>query len=305
MKEFLSKTLSRDLQTDTLYAIIGNKYSWNSGYIKFIVNNKSLYILETSWGKGLFTILDTFTVCAYWNHYYHILKFNKDYSEYFSIRTYPRDFELSYGSLIDSPLNIYGDSHALISFQGLKLDNRNLFQFARTKYRVGRDSHIINFNSKYLSRDRVFCFVYGEVDVRCHIGKQVNYGRHHESVCKELVDSYIQAIKKTILEYKAIIIVAISPPTAENDHKPCNIHTEATGGPLPFVVNDASRVIYRNRMNELLQGACLENGYVFFNPYDFYTRPDGTLKYELSDSCIHIGDNKHFLEEFYKLYGTL
>lgn len=305
MKEFLSKTLLRDIVPNAYLDIIDKKYSWNYGYIRFSIDNKGVNVLTTSWGNGFYTVLDTHTVCAYWNSFYHVLKFNNTFTEYITIRTNPKDFEFSSGSLIESYLNFYGDSHAMLSFKDLKLDHRNLFQYSKTMYRIGRDNAIINFNKEHLSKDRIFCFAYGEVDVRAHIGKQVYYGRHHENVCNELCEAYFKAIQSNITEYKAIIIVAISPPTASADHKPCDVHVEFNGGPIPFVGTDQDRVIYRSRMNELLEENCLKYGYTFFNPYSYYTRPDGTLKYELSDNCIHVGKNQYILDEFYKLYGTL
>ena len=305
MCDFLVKTLNKETNSNTIYELIGRKYSWNKGYIKFIVNYKGLYKLETSWGEGSFCVLNSSTVCAFWNNCYHIVKFNHEFTEYISIRSVPRDFEFSTGSLIESYLNIYGDSHAHLSFRNLQLDHRNLFQFSRTMFRIGRDNQIVNFIPNQISRDRIFCLAYGEVDVRGHVGKQVHYGRHHENVCKELVNAYLLTIQRSIIEYKAIVIVAISPPTASKDHEQCNIHNEGNGGPIPFIGTDSDRVIYRNRMNELLEEGCSKLGYVFFNPYDPYTREDGTLKYELSDKCIHVGQNAHILNEFQKLISSL
>lgn len=304
MNKFFQKTLYKENSTVDI-DIVGKKFTWGSGYIKFIIDSTGLYKLETRWGNGKFTIIDKNKVCAYWNTFYHVLKFNDTFTEYMSIRTEPMDFDFSTGRLIDSNLNIYGDSHAMLSFKGLKLDHRNLFEFSRTMFRIGRDNIVINFKPEHLSPDRIFCLVYGEVDVRGHVWKQVNYGRHHDTVCTELVDAYFRTIKSNITQYKAIIIVAIAPPTAKVDHEPCNIHTDITGGPIPFSGSDHDRVIYRTKINELLSEGCAKHGYVFFNPYEFYTRPDGTLKYELSDNCIHVGNNSHILEEFSKLYGTI
>jgi lipopolysaccharide biosynthesis glycosyltransferase len=304
MCEFFHKTLHRKTSSDFL-DLIGKKFSWNSGYIKFIINYEGLYKLETTWGQGSFRTISSNTVCAYWNNHFHILQFNLHFTEYISIRTDPRDFEFSRGSLIESYLNIYGDSHALLSFKNLQIDHRNLFQFSRTMFRIGRDNQIINFKPEHLSKDRIFCLAYGEVDVRGHVGKQVHYGRHHETVCKELVDAYFLTIQRNITEFKAIVIMAISPPTAMKDHEPCNIHSDVTGGPIPFVGTDTDRVIYRKRINELLEEGCSKFGYIFFNPYNPYTREDGTLKYELSDKCIHVGENKGILIEFQKLISSL
>jgi hypothetical protein len=165
-------------------------------------------------------------------------------------------------------------------------------------FRVGRDQQIVNFNS-HNDPERIFCLVYGEVDVRGHIGKQVNYGRHHMQVCKELVEAYMKAIKANIVQYKAIIIVAVPPPVDPADHK--HIHND----PLPFIGTNSDRVIYTNDMNIMLNVACQENGYHFLNPFDFYKKEDGTLNFTLSDGCIHIGKNDHFLKAFTRLYQTL
>jgi lipopolysaccharide biosynthesis glycosyltransferase len=305
MCDFLAKTLNKHTNSNTVYELIGQKYSWNQGYIKFMVNYKGHYKLETTWGEGSFVVLNPYTLRVFWNNFYHVLKFNKQFTEYISIRTSPKDFEFSRGYLIESYLNIYGDSHAALSLKNLQMDHRNLFQFSRTMFRIGRDNQIINFKPDHASKDRIFCLAYGEVDVRGHIGRQVGYGRHHETVCKELVNAYFKTIELNITQYKAIIIIAISPPTAMKDHEPCNIHTEAAGGPIPFVGTDRDRIIYRKRINELLEEGCSKFGYIFFNPYGPYTREDGTLKYELSDKCIHIGENTFILNEFKKLITSL
>ena len=305
MCEFLHKTLHRKTSDGSMLDLSGKKFSWGQGYIKFIVNFEGIFKVETPWGQGSFRIISSNTVCAFWNNFFHILQFNPQFTEYNSIRTDPRDFEFSRGYLIESYLNIYGDSHAALSLKNLQIDHRNLFQFSRTMYRIGRDNQIINFKPEHNSKERIFCLAYGEVDVRGHVGKQVHYGRHHETVCRELVDAYFLTIKRNITEYKAIIIMAISPPTSAKDHEPCKIHVDAVGGPIPFVGTDSDRIIYRNFINKLLEEACRIHGYIFFNPYDPYTREDGTLKYELSDKCIHVGKNALILSEFEKLMTSI
>lgn len=299
MSEFF-KTL---LTTPVAWAkidIIGKRFSWGNGYIKFLVNHEGYYEVQTTWGKGSFHILDSQRVCAAWNNHYHVMQFNTDITEYMSIRTGPVDFDYITGSLEESFINIYGDSHAMLSFRGLPLEHRNLFQFSKTMHRVGRDTELLQFHPSQNNVKRIFCLAYGEVDVRGHVGKQVLLGRTHESVCKELVDAYIKAVKTLIVTYKAIIIVAITPPTAAEDHLPCKVHTEAAGGPIPFIGTDAERVQYTLCMNRLLEESCKHHGYVFFNPYMPYTREDGCLKYERSDTCIHVGDNSEILTQFMK-----
>ena len=306
MREFAHKIIGQQFTGNITMDLIGKKYSWGSNsYIKFITDDSNRLIVETTWGVGIVNGLDKDVVYVEWHGHGHVLKFKEDLTSYISIRIGPMDFNFTQGSLIKSNLNIYGDSHALVLFKSLKLEHRNLFQFAKTMYRLGRDRQIVNFRESHNDPDTVFFLAYGEVDVRAHIGKQVHYGRHHEGVCKELVHSYLNAVKTEITSYKAIVIMAVPPPVASEDHAPCTIHTPSTGGPLPFMGTDSDRVIYTQRMNELLAEGCSNHGFIFFNPFSFYTRENGTLKHEMSDNCIHIGKSEHVLEQFYSLMNGL
>ena len=58
-------------------------------------------------------------------------------------------------------------------------------------------------------------------------------------------------------------------------------------------------------MNNLLKEFCDQFSYTYFNPYGRYKRADGCLDYSLSDHCLHIGDNSHFLDEFYKIVDKI
>jgi len=305
MKRFLDITLSRTINSYGALDLIGRKYSWNGGFIKFVTDESGTCSITTSWGKGHITVLDSNMVKVEWNTFVHILSFNESLTSYISTRLWPNDFEITTGHLLESRLNIYGDSHAFLLFRSLIKEHRNLFQFSKTMYSLGRDTHITHFNQCHNNPNTVFCFTYGEVDVRANIGKQVYYGRNHVTICNELVDSYLLAIKQLVKEYKAIIIVAVPPPARKEDHDQCNLHTEVTGGPLPFIGTDLDRVIYTRYMNELLEIGCKAYGYVFFNPFGSYTREDGTLRYEASDNCIHIGKNQEFLSKFNVLYDTI
>ena len=305
MKRFLDITLTRAINSYPPIDLIGRKYTWNGGFIKFATDESGSCKIYTSWGKGQITILDTRLVKVEWNTYVHVLLFNEDLTSYFSTRVWPDDFEITTGNLIESRLNIYGDSHAFLLFRNLNIEHRNLFQFSKTMYSLGRDTYITNFNKSHNNANTIFCFTYGEVDVRANIGKQVHYGRNHVTVCNELVDSYFLAIKQLIKEYKAIIIMAIPPPSRKDNHSECKLHTDVTGGPLPFFGTDNDRLIYTQYMNDLLEKSCNNYGYVFFNPFESYISEDGMLNYDLSDNCIHIGKNAVFLNKFNMLYDSL
>ena len=80
---------------------------------------------------------------------------------------------------------------------------------------------------------------------------------------------------------------------------------ESLNGPItheyPFVGTDEERVRYTSKMNKLLEEKSIENGYIYFNPYSYYTRLDGTLKFDFSDSTVHLRENSYFLEKFIEL----
>ena len=169
-------------------------------------------------------------------------------------------------------------------------------------FRIGRDNTIINFNKNEVTTKDLVCLVYGEVDCRCHIQRQINNGRNEDDVINELVNNYFRTIKNNVNDNVKVIIVGVIPPTKQNDYE--RIH-----GPIlhefPFIGKDEERVRYTQKVNILCEELSKSNGYIYFNPYSYYTREDGTLKYELSDSIVHLGDNNFFLKSFTDLYNKI
>ena len=198
---------------------------------------------------------------------------------------------------------IYGDSHGNHSFRNLNVNNTNYYQNSITMFRIGRDNSIINFNKHEINTNDIIILCYGEVDCRCHIQQQIKLGRNEDDIINELVNNYFKTIKNNTMDNNIkIIIVGVIPPTKQNDY-------EILHGPIlheyPFVGSDEDRVRYTNKVNKLLEVMSNNNNYIYFNPYSYYTREDGTLKHELSDSIVHVGDNSFFLEKFVELYSTL
>jgi hypothetical protein len=197
---------------------------------------------------------------------------------------------------------IYGDSHADHSFRNLKLTNTNNYHTNITMFRIGRDNIIINFDNKEHDKDSIIVLCYGEIDCRCHIQRQINIGNKEDEIIFELVNNYFVTITNNVKLCKKIIIVGVIPPTNQREYENLN-------GPItqefPFVGTDEDRVRYTLKLNNLLQKKCIENDYIYFNPYDYYTRKDGTLKYEFSDKTVHLNDNLFFLEKFMELCKTI
>jgi hypothetical protein len=200
-------------------------------------------------------------------------------------------------------IHIYGDSHSKLNFRNLKLPNINHSVNSITMFRIGRDNIIIGFDKNTIQKKDIIIICYGEIDCRCHIQKQINLGKNEDDIINELVNSYIRTIKNNTndLDIK-IIIVGVIPPTKQTDY-------EKNYGPIlhefPFVGTDDERVRYTQKVNTLLEELSTMNNFIYFNPYSFYTRSDGTLKHELSDTIVHIQDTSVFLEQFMDLYTKI
>jgi hypothetical protein len=192
---------------------------------------------------------------------------------------------------------IFGDSHGEFSFKNLDLPHINCKEYGITMNRIGRDNRIINFDNNYNNYQNIFVLVYGEIDCRNHIKKQINYGRKTEEVCHTLVSKYFETIKNNIIKYKIIIITAVIPATNEEKYNTNN-------NDFPFLGSNIERKIYREKINEYIKLFCNQNNFIYFDPYDKYIDTDGLLNYELSDKNVHIGDSKFILENFKSLISS-
>jgi hypothetical protein len=199
-------------------------------------------------------------------------------------------------------IHIYGDSHANRSFRNLKLNYNDFHYTSITMFRIGRDNVIINFVKDYIKKGDIIVLSYGEVDCRCHIQRQINLGINEDTVINDLVYNYFRTLKNNITMDAKVIIVGVIPTTNQYEY-------ERIYGPIlhefPFVGTDESRVRFTKKVNKLLEELSIKNNYIYFNPYAYYETPDGTLKRELSDTNVHLGDNSHFLEKFMELYSQI
>jgi FkbM family methyltransferase len=199
---------------------------------------------------------------------------------------------------------VYGDSHGKFNFNNfektLNTDNSIIFndrhQSNITMFRIARDKCIINFNNNEHDKNSILCFNYGEIDCRCHIQKQINLGRNEDDIINDLVSKYFISIHENVKQNKKIVIIAIIPSTHQYDY-------EKNYGPIthkhPFIGTDENRIRYTKKMNETIKSFCLKYNYYYFDPFLYYTREDGSLKHELSDNMVHLGNNEHFLKKFW------
>ena len=198
-------------------------------------------------------------------------------------------------------LYIFGDSHARYNFKNLDIPHVMLSHDSITMHRIGRDNSIVNFHSQYNGVGNTFVLLYGEVDCRCHIYRQLAEGRELNAVCKTLVDNYFATMANNITSYDKIVVCSITPSIRRSEYE--RVHGVVTHS-FPFMGTDDERVTYTKLMNSLISEKCREMGYIFLDVFGEYSRDDGTLKSELSDGICHISDNSFVLAKLKQLLSV-
>jgi hypothetical protein len=188
-------------------------------------------------------------------------------------------------------LYVYGDSHARFNMAGYPQPHVLLHTNSITMHRVGRDREILQCDPSVVQQSDTCLFFYGEVDCRCHIGRQLAYGRELHEIVKQLVESYLQTISHLFPAHPAhqLIIGSITPPVRKEAH-------EARHGPIthefPMIGTDQERALFTQQMNEALRAACLTRHYVFLDLTSMYADEEGMLYLEKSDYNCHILENR-------------
>lgn len=187
-------------------------------------------------------------------------------------------------------LYVYGDSHARFNMAGYPHPHVLLHTNSITMHRVGRDREILQCDPSVVQQSDTCLFFYGEVDCRCHIGRQLALGRELHDIVEQLVGSYLQTISHLFPAHPAhqLIIGSITPPVQKEAH-------EVRHGPIthefPMIGTDQERALFTRRMNEALRAACLTRHYVFLDLTPFYADEEGMLYLEKSDYNCHILEN--------------
>lgn len=194
-----------------------------------------------------------------------------------------------------SVVHAFGDSHAhcFSSRPGTAIHSTSSI----TCYRVGRDGKgILNFKQGGAAEKDVVLVLYGEVDCRCQILKQMLRGRDYEEIASELVKHYFDTIKANADDYAqlSVIVCCIPPPCCQRDF-------ESVHGPIthefPFLGTDEERSFFTVDLNRRIKAACAEHHYYFLDYYDLYARPtDGMLDVKYSRNDQHIQDARMLLD---------
>jgi hypothetical protein len=210
-------------------------------------------------------------------------------------------------------IHVFGDSHANWCFSNngqreYVLDYNNLqipfsvhWIIGKTMHGVGKDGlQILNLRKYGVQENDVALFTFGEIDARCHIGKQRDeQKRDLNDIIDLLIMRYLETINQNRALYKNIycMVMEVIPPTDRCN----NIQT-------PFYGTLEDRIAITRLLNKRLRAACLLYNIPFLQTHDIYANQDGSLNHALSDNCVHVGMKhnhlikKRFIELLLSIY---
>lgn len=177
------------------------------------------------------------------------------------------------------PIHIIGESHA-----GLYRMYDSIYLNGTTMHRVGRDgvrAIITEYGSRFPNPGEWLIFVVGEIDVRCHIDRQIKEkNRDEQEVISTLVDNYVRALVEYSKESGVLIGVrGIIPPLEHGNHQ-CQ--------QFPIKGDYIDRLRYQKQVNALLEPKCVANKIAFIPFPKWGENPDGSLRMDMSDGIIHL-----------------
>lgn len=205
-------------------------------------------------------------------------------------------------------IHVVGDSHAFFCFNntlsGITKDEISVFNYnhdginlkvpfyihwlgSRTMFRVGRDS-INGLNVRHFSikEGDVVVFVFGEIDVRIHIGSQRDERRRDlNEIISTLVDKYMKTILANKKQYTNLtcVVASVMPPS-DNNYNPV----------LPYHGSLGDRVKITQLLNQQMKQSCQMHDLIYLDIYSlFASHRDGSLITELSDGIVHVHPSKN------------
>jgi hypothetical protein len=191
-------------------------------------------------------------------------------------------------------LHVIGDSH---SAEFSNIDGCIIHYLGpRTMHRIGRDGlAILDFKGLNIQENDVVVLAFGEIDVRCHIGKQRDY---YDRDLNEIIDVLLENYFKTILMNRSL-------------YEKIKILTYTVTPPIPEVLNPdyesygsiQDRVFISKLLNQKLVEKSILTGIGCIDVYDDYADERGVLIPALSDGSLHIHSScsQNIKEKLYQI----
>lgn len=173
-----------------------------------------------------------------------------------------------------------GDSHCRI-FEHFKLC-KSYWLGAVTMHHFNKHKEDLIYEKYNIPYENIVISSFGEIDVRCHIGRQRDkYKRHLNEILDTLVKHYIMAVTQNRNKYKFLGIKSVSPPNNQ-------IHSKRERKSFPFYGSLRDRVKITKMLNKLLRKACKNNDILYLDTYTSLCDDKGVLKHGYSDGHVHL-----------------
>lgn len=210
-------------------------------------------------------------------------------------------------SLHAQTIHFFGDSHSSFCFSNngklgsevtnyyFNQDNIELllpfsihYMGARTMHAIGRDGlKLLDFKRFGVCENDIVVCVFGEIDVRCHIGKQRDKQNVEcEKIVDVLVDNYLETIAKNKKNFQRLhcLVMSVVPPTNKCFNKD-----------FPFYGSLDDRIQISKLLNSKLLLNSKKYGIYFFDIFDLVADENFTLQHKLSDRCVHVAFEHNYL----------
>jgi hypothetical protein len=152
---------------------------------------------------------------------------------------------------------------------------------SKTMHRFGRDGlSFINLRDIGVKEKDIVLFVFGEIDARCHIGKQHDLYNHSVSeIITTLVKNYLKSIAQNRALYQTITcLVATVPPPCDLVYNPY----------YPRYGQLKERIAITQHLNNTLKNICISYNMPVLDIYSLYATPSGELNTAESDGQVHV-----------------
>jgi hypothetical protein len=126
------------------------------------------------------------------------------------------------------------------------------------------------FPSGEINDNDIIVFVFGEIDIRTHYGKQIIKGRNKNHILNELVNNYINSILLNRIDYPNVKfgLQSITPPTDDKNYREAINKEYPTTGPIE------DRIEATIEINKLLKEKCILNSLLFIDTATYYQNDD-------------------------------
>lgn len=176
-------------------------------------------------------------------------------------------------------------------------------------HRIGRDKPTINnlksicndFFGEYLKvakpeykhmplpldeikENDIVIFVFGEIDIRTHYGKQIIKGRNKNDILNNLVGNYIDTILLNFIEYPNVKfgVQSVTPPTDDKNYREAINKEYPTTGPVK------DRIEATIEINRLLKEKCAIHDLLFVDTATYYQNDNSEFPVKGIDSSANL-----------------